>query len=531
MALSILTEMNAWTRLKRGIVGALAGVALIGLSAPVEPAAAKSKFVFANASAYDTLDPHAVFDVGRVAVRLNLYDGLLRWLDNPAKLTNWLAESYTISDDGLKYTFKLRKGAKFHDGSEIEAADVVYSMDRILGMNKGAAGLFKKLIKPGSTKAVDKHTVEFNLTEPSAIFLAFVPEVHVVNMDLVKKNEKDGDWGTAWLSKNGGGSGSYQLKRYDPAIGWQATRFKDHFMPWGKKYLDEIEFRTVVEINSRVLGLMKGDFHGTDGYLPQDQVKRLRSSDKIKVQEQESMRIFYSIIHNGRSPMNDINLRKALSHAFDYNGFIDNILSGSVARNPAPLPNNIWGAPKGAKGYDYNLDKAKEYLAKVKEPMREITLGALAGYGQTEQAAAMLQVALTKIGIKSKIVAEPWPVASKKMRDEKQMYDLLFLWKSTYYADPNNWVGEMYDCDQIGQRNNSWYCNKEVNKLLDEAQKTTDQEVRAANYAKAATMVMNDAAGIFVYNTKWFGPFNAKVKGVRFSPIGNGQEMRWVYFE
>lgn len=302
-------------------------------------------------------------------------------------------------------------------------------------------------------------------------------------------------------------------------------------MPWGKKYLDEIEFRTVVEINSRVLGLMKGDFHGTDGYLPQDQVKRLKKSDNIQVQEQESMRIFYSIIHNKRAPMTDINLRKALSHAFDYNGFIDNILSGSVARNPAPLPNNIWGAPKGVKGYDYDLDKAKAYLAKVKEPMREITIGALAGYGQTEQAAAMLQVALTKIGIKSKIVAEPWPVASKKMRNEQQMYDLLFLWKSTYYADPNNWVGEMYDCDQIGQRNNSWYCNKDVNKLLDEAQKTTDKSVRAANYAKAAEMVMQDAAGIFIYNTKWFGPFNKKVKGVRFSPIGNGQEMRWVYFE
>ena len=275
MSISTRAETSAWFRMKRAAVAAIAGIALIGLSVTSEHAEAKSKFVFANASAYDTLDPHAVFDVGRVAIRLNLYDGLLRWLDNPAKLTNWLAESYSISDDGLKYTFKLRKGAKFHDGSDIEAADVVYSMDRILGMNKGAAGLFKKLIKSGSTKAIDKHTVEFNLTEPSAIFLAFVPEVHVVNMDLIKKHEKNGDWGTAWLSKNDGGSGSYQVKRYDPAIGWQATRFKDHFMPWGKKYLDEIEFRTVVEINSRVLGLMKGDFHGSDGYLPQDQVKRL----------------------------------------------------------------------------------------------------------------------------------------------------------------------------------------------------------------------------------------------------------------
>ena len=511
------------------ITVAIAATSLTAIG-PQSSAQAKDKFVFANSSAYDTMDPHAVFDVGRVAYRLNLYDGLLRWLDNPPKLNPWLAESYTISDDGLKYTFKLRE-AKFHDGSPVEAKDVVYSIDRILALKKGAASLFVNTIKPGTTKALDAMTVEFNLDKPSAIFLATVPEIHVLNSDLVKQNDSDGDWGSAWLSKNDAGSGSFQLRRYDPAIGFSATRFEDHFMGWGDKYLDEIEFRTVVEINSRVLGLMKGDFHGTDGYLPQDQVIRLRKSDEVEVYEQESMRIFYSIIHNGREPMNDINFRKALNHAFDYNGFIDNILSGSVARNPGPLPNNIWGAPTGLEGYSFDLDKAKEYLAKVKAPIREITIGALAGYGQTEQAASLLQNALTKIGVKSKIVAEPWPVASGKMRNEQQMYDLLFLWKSTYYADPNNWVGEMYDGANIGARNNSWYQNPQVDKLLHEAQSATDMDVRRANYEKAATMVYEDAAGIFVYNTKWFGPYNKKVKGVRFSPIGNAQEMRWIYFD
>ncbi|MGI9522995.1 MAG: hypothetical protein ACR2PG_15270, partial [Hyphomicrobiaceae bacterium] len=92
MAISTRARTKAWFRLKRAAITAVAGIAVIGLHAAGEPATAQNKFVFANASAYDTLDPHAVFDVGRVAVRLNLYDGLLRWLDNPAKLTNWLAE-------------------------------------------------------------------------------------------------------------------------------------------------------------------------------------------------------------------------------------------------------------------------------------------------------------------------------------------------------------------------------------------------------------------------------------------------------
>ena len=514
--------------LQAAALSVIAGV--FALCAPAMDAQAKDKFVFANSSAYDTMDPHMVFDVGRVAYRLNLYDGLMRWLDNPPQLQPWLAESYTISADGLKYEFKLAT-AKFHDGSPVEANDVVYSIERILALKKGAASLFDKSIAPGSTKALDARTVQFTLTEPSAIFLATVPEIHVLNADLVKQHETDGDWGSAWLSKNDGGSGSFELKRYDPAIGFSAARFADHFKGWGAKYLDEIEFRTVVEVNSRVLGLMKGDFHGTDGYLPQDQVIRLKKSDNVVVYEQESMRIFYAAVHNGRAPMNDINFRKALSHAFDYTGFIDNILSGSVARNPGPLPNNIWGAPKKLEGYDFDLDKAKAYLAKVEQPVREINIGALAGYGQTEQAASLLQNALTKLGIKSKIVTEPWPVVSGKMRDEKQMYDLVFLWKSTYYADPNNWVGEMYDGAKIGSRNNSWYQNAEVDNLLHEAQTSTSMEVRRANYEKAATMVTEDAAGIFVYNTKWFGPYRKTVKGVRFSPIGDAQDMRWIYFE
>ena len=507
---------------------ALTAMSVVGVSTG---SFAKSKFVFANSSPYDTLDPHVIYDVGRVASRLNMYDGLMRWLDNPPKLTPWLAESYEISADGKSYTFKLRKGATFHDGSPVEAKDVVYSIERILALKKGAFSLFSKSIEPGSTQAPDSHTVVFNLKAASSIFLATVPAIHVVNSDLLKSKEVDGDWGGTWLSKNEAGSGSFELTRYDPAIGFQAKRYANHFMGWGDKYLDEIEFRTVKEINSRVLGLLNGDFHGTDGYLPQDQVKRLKADSNMNVLEEESMRIFYSIIHNGRKPFDDVNLRKALSYAFDYDAFINNILSGSVARNPVPVPNNIWGNPKDAKGYTYDLEKAKEYLAKVKGPIPEITIGALAGYGQTEQAAALLQNGLSKIGLKSKIVAEPWSVASKKMRDEQQMYDMLWLWRSTYYADPNNWVGEMYACDQVGARNNSWYCKPEVDKLLMESRVEPDQAKRAANYEKAAKMVTDDAGGIFVYNTKWFGPYNKKVKGVRFSPIGNAQEMRWVHME
>ena len=200
-----MTQKRTW------LLVTLLALVIAGSAAP---ATAQTRFVFANESPYDTMDPHAAFDVGRVAVRLNLYDGLYRWLDNPPKLEPWLAESHTVSPDGLTYTFKLRRGAKFHDGAEITAEDVRYSIERILALKKGAAALLSTMVAPGSTKAVDRSTVQFTLTKPASIFMAVVPEVHVVNSALVKKNAKGDDWGAAWLTSNEAGSGSYMMTRY-----------------------------------------------------------------------------------------------------------------------------------------------------------------------------------------------------------------------------------------------------------------------------------------------------------------------------
>jgi ABC-type transport system substrate-binding protein len=496
------------------------------------PAAAETRFVFANESPYDTMDPHAAFDVGRVAVRLNLYDSLYRWLDNPPVLHPWLAESYAVSPDGLTYTFKLRHGAKFHDGAEITAEDVRYSTERILAGKKGAAALLSTMLGPGSARALDRYTIQFVLTKPAAIFLAVVPEIHVVNSALLKAHEKDGDSGAAWLTNNDGGSGSYMLTRYDPAVGFIARRFAGHFMPWGPKYIDEIEFRHVKEDNTRVLGMLKGDFQGTGGYLPTDQVKRLRDAANVKIVEAESMRIMMFQINNQRPPLDDVNVRRAVSYAFDYDGFNRDILGGSVERNPVPIPNNLWGVPRDVKGYTYDLEKAKAELARARAKVdRPLTVGYLQGFSQTEQAATVMANGLRKVGIETKLVSELWPAMVERMKKAETSPDLVVYWISTYYADPNNWIGEMFHSGQWGTfKSSSFYKNPKVDELLDVALKSTERKVREKAYQDAARIVVDEAAGVWIYNTKYFGPWARNLEGIRFSPIGNGQEMRWVYY-
>jgi peptide/nickel transport system substrate-binding protein len=517
-----------------GYAGAAALTAGAGLgSATLANAQAKTRFVFANESDYDTADPHAAFDVGRVAIRLNIYDGLMRWQNNPAVLEPWVAESHTISPDGLTYTFKMRKGVKFHDGTEVKAQDVVYSLERILAVGKGAASLFKTMIGTGTAKAVDDYTVEFKLAKPSAIFLSIVPEIHIVNSALVKKNEKSGDHAEAWLSKNSAGSGAYKMTQFDPAIGFVAERFPDHFKGWGPKWIDEIEFRAVKDTNTRVLGLMRGDFNGIGGYLQTDQLNRIKSNPATQVLEAESMRVMMAQINVTRAPFNDVHVRRGINYAFDYDGFNKDILGGLVERNPTPLPNTIWGVPKDVKGYSFDIEKAKAEFAQAKGKLdKPIELAYLTGFQQSEQAAQLLQNGLTKAGVQSKVVGYPWPTIVERFKDTNTTPDVSIYWISTYYADPHNWVGEMFSSSTAGTfKNASHYKNPKVDDLLEKALRSTNQDERAKLYEEATRIVVDEAAGLWIYNTKWYGPYSSKLKGIVFCPIGSAQEMRTAYYE
>jgi peptide/nickel transport system substrate-binding protein len=503
-----------------------APLALGSVSGATHAAPTNKIFVFANSSRYNTLDPHVVYDVARVASRINLYDGLMRWLGNPPELKPWLAEGYEISSDGKTYRFKLRKNATFHNGAPLTSADIVYSMERILALKQGAYSIFAPIIAAGSTKAIDRHTIEFNLTTPSAIFPSVTPEIYAANSELLKQQETNNDWGSSWLASNDAGGGSYELTEFSPATGFKVRTFKDHFM--GPATIETVDFRGVIEANTRILGLMRGEFHGTDGYLPQDQIDKLRGSETISVLEEESMRVFHIVICNQRPPFTDVHFRRALSYAFDYNAFVNDLLKGAVVRNPGPIPNNMWGAPKDLAGFSHDLDKAKSELAKVTVPIRPLTITALAGLDQTSLAATLLQNNLRKIGLESKIEVVPWPIAEQRIRKLETAPDLMATFKSTSFADPHNWIGTMFSSKNWGSRNQGYYKNEKVDVLLDAALVATNQDERRAKYEDASRIVVEDAGAIFVSNSKWFGPFSKSVEGVRFCPVGDGQEMRWV---
>src|SRR5262249_25656987 len=135
-------------------------------------------------------------------------------------------------------------------------------------------------------------------------------------------------------------------------------------------------------------------------------------------------------------------------------------------------------------------------------------------------------------GVPSKVVGYPWPTIVEKFKDPNTTPDVSVYWISTYYADPHNWIGEMFSSSTAGTfKNAAHYKNPKVDELLDKALRSTNQAERAKLYEEVTRIVVDDAAGLWIYNTKWYGPYSNKIKGIVFCPIGSAQEMRTAYYE
>lgn len=530
--------MSAPLRLGRRALGGIAAAAMLAPGRTTQ-AADPATYVSGWALPFN-LDPHQVFDVPMQGVMLNAYDGLYRYQNDPPEIVPWLAESHTVSDDGLVWEFKIRPGVKFHDGSDMTAEDVVYSFRRVLGLALAPAGAFLPILSPERITAPAKLVVRFELKSPYAPFFSAIPIVSIVNPRVIQANEKNGDWAKSWLAANGAGSGAYKIvpTNYRPLELLDMEINPDHFLGWdhNPKPVKRIAYRPVKETSTRILALLNGSIDCTDTNLPGDQVERINASKIAYVQKDVVMRIFIIRMNNTKPPFNNLNARKAFAHAFNYDGFINDILGGFATRDPYPMPDNLWGIPKDAKGYDYDLKKAKEYMAKAiaeGAPMkRPFEIHVQSENDQALQSGQLFQSDLAQIGINLKVVGGVWGNLTANTKKPETTPDMWVHWVSTYFVDPENWVGQMYDSQFHGTwKASSYYRNAEVDTLLRKARATLAQEARAPIYQQAIRQIMADCPDIWVYNSMQLQGLSKRIKGRQFCTVGQGSEMRTVSLE
>ncbi|HVH81548.1 MAG TPA: ABC transporter substrate-binding protein [Stellaceae bacterium] len=485
-----------------------------------------------------TLDPAQTLDVQATQWALNAYDNLYRYEGNPAKLTAWLATDHTVSADGLIWGFKLKQGVKFHDGSEVTAEDVVYSAQRLLAIGKAPAAPFLPILKAESITAPDKYTVRFTLAKPYGPFFGMIPMLAIVNPRVVKPHEENGDWGAKWLASNQAGSGAYKLipESYVPLEKADLVKHDDHFMGWSDnpQPVQKIEWRPAKVTSTRVLALLNGTLDMTDSFLPVDQVERIEKSSNAHVAKNVTMRLLTIRMNNTKPPFDNINARKAFAHAFNYGGFIEEILKGNAVRDPVPIPTNIWGFPKDVAGYEYDLQKAKEYLAKAATDgapvKRPIEMHVQQPLEQTVQAGQLFQSDLATIGVNLKLVNDTFANLVSIAAKADTTPDMWIHWTSAYYLDPDNWIGQMYDSRYHGTwKASCWYKNAEVDELLSKARFMTEQEDRAPLYETAAKLIVADSPDIWIYNMIEVCGVANRVQGFKHCPVGSGGEVRWLH--
>lgn len=321
-----------------------------------------------------TLDPAEAFEFSGVEVVTNLYDKLIGVdLKNNNALIGELAQSWTVSPDNLTYTFKLRPGVKFHSGNPLTAADVVYSFQRAVTLNKSPGfiltqfGLTKDTVLD-KVKAADDHTVVITVSKPFApsFFLNCLTSgvASIVDSKLVKANEKDGDWGNGWLKLASAGSGAYKVRAYRPNEQYALDANEGWYK--GAPKTKRVIVRHVAEPASQRLLLEKGDIDIARN-LSKDQLAAVKGNANVEIVQGDKGYILYLGLNQKNPNLAKPEVREALKWLVDYDAIEKNIVEGTYKGHEAFLPKGFLGAIDD-KPYKLDVAKAKELLAKAGLP-------------------------------------------------------------------------------------------------------------------------------------------------------------------
>ncbi|HEU4599448.1 MAG TPA: ABC transporter substrate-binding protein [Solirubrobacterales bacterium] len=355
--------------------------------------------VYARQAETVTLDPYNVLGNGDIFTDEMIYQGLVR--NDPkgeAEVVPGLADRWEVSSDGKTYTFHLRPGVKFSDGTPVTAEDVQFSLENF-GDPEVNALLAVLATGYEKTEVVDPSTVRVQLSEPIA---AFLYNIAVFPAFIVPKDDVEREGDAFW--KHPVGAGPFRLEEF--AQGSHVTLERNpYYWEEGKPYLDSVRFDFALESNSRILALRNGQAQIADG-IPYTQVGALQSTPDLAVQQVPVPANLWMSINHEVPELADVNVRKAMQYALDRDQMNEQIVHG-VGTNPnSILPEfEIDAPPSEVKPYEYDLAKAKEFMAKSKYPNGfSTTLIYPAGYEYYKQLTLLIQQEFAAIGIKLKLV-------------------------------------------------------------------------------------------------------------------------------
>ena len=318
-----------------------------------------------------TMDPGEAFEISAGEIMGNAYDRLLRYdVNDPSKLVPDIAKSWSVSPDDKTYTFNLKPGLKFASGNPITAEDVAYSLQRAVTLDKSPAFIltqfgFTKDNVRDKIRVVDPLTVVLLIDKPFAptfVLNCLTANIaSIVDKKLVQANEKNGDWGAAWLKTNYAGSGPMKLRE------WRANEIvtlerNDNY--WGaKSKMNRVIYRHVKEAATQRLMLEKGDADVARNLTPTD-LAALASNKDIKTTATPKGTVFYISLNQKNPNLAKPEVREALKWLMDYNAIGNTLIKNIGVVHQNFLPVGLLGAST-ENPYKLDVDKAKALLKKA----------------------------------------------------------------------------------------------------------------------------------------------------------------------
>lgn len=462
-------------------------------------------------------DPHFATGYSASFLLRNVYDSLVRVEGNPPKPVPHLASSWTVSPDGMIYTFKLA-AAKFHDGSPVTADDVRYSFNRLLRLNKGNAWMIQGIVTDKSVEAVDASTVKITLAKPFAAFLQVLPWVWIVSQKQVEANLGSDD-GQTWLRTNMAASGAFKVKRAEAGNLYELERVADGWKKDGGNLAGAI-WKITRETATQRLMLQRGEAHIAVDLTSEDMDGLKDKPGVVSVIEPE-YRTFSIKMNTRHGPLADIELRKAIAYAFNYQAMKD--AAGYADLMIGPLPHGILGHNPDLKIYRNDLDKAKEHLAKSKHPNGgiKLTMVHVSGLDQQRRWALVMLDSLKKIGIDLEIKPMVWPDMVAACRSPETFPDLFPVYQTANYGDPDNIAFAAYHSSRNGNWQNAVYAEPKTDALIEQGRSEPDEAKRIAIYRALQEQIVADCPDIFgVLERRKLGMRDA-VLNFKFTPVAS----------
>lgn len=474
-------------------------------------------FVIALQADATHLDPHVSGNGVSNTITNSMYETLV-WFDENLELKPLLAKSWTVSDDGLDYTFVLNEGIKFHDGEPFNAESIVANYER--AKSDSSLRLASQTAMWDSVTVDSEYQVTIHLKEPNNTFLNKLAQVRIVSPKAIKELGKDG------LAKQSAGTGPFILsERVDG--GYTKMVRNENYWQDGPK-VDTLTWRVVPEDGARVAMLQTGEADIISP-LPAIQVDKLKNDASLDVLNLGGLTYRYATLNknytlaDGRKPLDDVRVRQAMNYAFDSEAYTQVVFQGY-----ASVPTSLFASsvPYYAEQTPYTADveKAKSLMSEAGYsngfPINiwvDNTTIEMQGAEFLKQQLAQINIDVNVVPMESTTIADM--TSAPEDKTEVQMWYV--NWSSgDYSADGsmrNILHGNKYPPSGY---NTAFYNNAEFNKCLDDALKTTDTDEITKLYAQAQSIAWEECPWIFLGVDNSLIGQKKYVKGIKYRPGG-----------